>query len=326
MDFLRADALPWLADPIASIRRAAAAGRLPHSLLILAAPGLGSAEFAAWASAFALCERGPARPCGECTACALLRADAHPDFHVVRIEEDARQIKVERVRELIEALAQKSYRGGYKVGLIEGAEALNASGANAFLKTLEEPTAETMLVLTAARSHRLPPTVASRCLKLALRAPERNSALAWLTRQGAGDDGWDTALALAGGAPLRALELRRGGIAELDADMRASLAKLAAGAVDLTVLAERWVQNDPLSRAAWLENWVTTRILAVLGGTGESQTAEPVRLPAAARGAKIASLYALLDALREFKRLAATGVNQQLAIEALLLGFRSLSS
>ena len=53
----------------------------------------------------------------------------------VRLEEDAQQIKVDQVRELIESLSLKSYRGGYKVGIIEGAEALNANGANAFLKT-----------------------------------------------------------------------------------------------------------------------------------------------------------------------------------------------
>ena len=70
-----------------------------------------------------------------CASCRLLRADSHPDAHVVRLEEDAQQIKVDQVRELIESLTLKSYRGGYKVGVIEGAEALNANGANAFLKT-----------------------------------------------------------------------------------------------------------------------------------------------------------------------------------------------
>ena len=327
MDFLKAAAWPWLAEPIARLRAAGAADRLPHSLLILAAPGLGAAELAAWAGAFALCEaEAAARPCGECGSCALLRADAHPDWHAVRVEEDAQQIKVDQVRALIESLAQKSYRGGYKVGLIEGAEALNANGANAFLKTLEEPTARTLLMLTAARSHRLPPTVASRCLKLALRPPERETALAWLRSQSGEADGWEAPLALSGGAPLRAIELRRAGVAELDAEMRRGLADLVAGRLDLTVLAERWVRADPAPRVAWLENWVTTRILAGVAGPNDSKTAESVRLPAGARGPKITAMYALLDAIRDFRRLATTGVNPQLALEALLLRVRSLSS
>ena len=328
MDTLKAATLPWLAGPIERLRDAGAADRLPHSLLILAAPGLGAAELAAWAGGYVLCEAADraARPCGACAACALLGADSHPDWHAVRVEPEAQQIKVDQVRDLIERLVQKSYRGGYKVGLIEGAEALNVNGANAFLKTLEEPTARTLLMLTAARSHRLPATVASRCLKLALRAPERESALAWLRASSGEPDGWEVPLALAGGAPLRAVELRRTGVGELDAEMRRALADLAAGTLDLTLLAERWVRSDPAPRVAWLENWVTTRIFAGIGGDGESQTAEPVRLPAGARGPKITSMYALLDAVRDCRRLATTGVSPQLALEALLLRVRSLSS
>ncbi|HVC02442.1 MAG TPA: hypothetical protein VND80_09605 [Steroidobacteraceae bacterium] len=326
MDFLRAESLPWLADPLGRIRRAAASGRLPHSLLILGAPGLGTAQLAAWMSAFALCECRERRPCGACTACTLLRADSHPDAHVVRIEEDAQQIKVDQVRGLIEALVQKSFRGGYKVGLIEGAESLNANGANAFLKTLEEPTADTLLILTAARSHRLPATVASRCLRLAIHAPEPVSARVWLRAETGSERNWDAALALAAGAPLLAIELQEKGLPELDAEMRGSLQQLGAGTIDLTILAERWARTEPLLRVAWLENWITSRIVASLAGERFTQTAEPVGLPADLLKAKMRSLYALLDAAGEFRRLAPTGMNQQLALEVLLLRSRSVFS
>ena len=326
MDFLKAASFPWLADPIARIRAAAAGGRLPHSLLILSAPGLGAPQLAAWTIAFALCERTEARPCGQCAACRLLEADTHPDAHVVRLDEDARQIKVEQVRELIETLTRKSFRGGYKIGLIEGAEALNANGANAFLKTLEEPTADTLLILTAARSHRLPSTVASRCLRLAIRPPDPAAARAWLGARAPRVPSWDAALALAGGAPLLAEDLQRNGLAELDAEMRTSVRELAAGSVDVTLLAERWTRSDPLVRLAWLENWITRRVLAGLGGEVSAQTAEPVRLPAALLKPKIRALYGLLDGVREFRRLASTNMNQQLALEALLLRSRSVLS
>ena len=325
MDFLRAESLPWLAEPIGHLRDAARLGRLPHSLLILGAPGLGIDLFAAWAIGFALCDGGDRRPCGTCAACLLLRSDSHPDAHIVRREEDAQQIKVDQVRELIETLAQKSYRGGYKVGWIENAETLNANGANAFLKTLEEPTANTMLILTATRGHRLPATILSRCLRLALRTPDAASARAWL-RAEAGPGEWDAALALAGGAPLLAAELRDGPLGELDRDMREALQRLATGAVDVTLLAESWMRGSPLMRAAWLENWITGRIVDGLGGPDSVQTAEPVRLPGALLKPKIRSLYALLDATRDFKRLASTGLNQQLALEALLLRCRGALS
>ena len=326
MDVLSADTLPWLQSAQRRLRDALAAERLPHSLLLLSNPGLGAEQMANWISALALCDSPVSPPCGACASCQLLRSDSHPDLHVVRIEEDAQQIKVDQVRALIESLALKSYRGGYKVGVIEGAESLNANGANAFLKTLEEPTANTVLILIARPSHRLPATIASRCLHLTLKPPSTDSAIAWLEARKPGLNAapsWPAALALAGGAPMLALDLETQGVAALDADMQESLRLLGAGSVDVTLLAERWIQSNPQLRIIWLENWITRRVHESLGGTPAHQTAEPVRLPAALLKPKIRALFELLDAAREVRRLASTGMNQQLALEALLLGGRT---
>jgi DNA polymerase-3 subunit delta' len=329
MDFLSADSLPWLQSAQQRLRAALAAERLPHSLLLLSTPGLGAEQLANWITALALCESQGPRPCGACASCLLLKSDSHPDSHVVRLEEDASQIKVDQVRGLIESLALKSYRGGYKVGVIEGAESLNANAANAFLKTLEEPTANTALIMIAAPSHRLPATVASRCLRLTLRPPSTEAAVAWLKAQPqAGTEAvaahsWEAALALAGGAPLLALELNALGVAALDADMRESLRQLSAGSVDVTLLAERWMKSNPGLRITWLENWITRRVYDWIGAGTSRQTAEPVRLPAALLKPKIRTLFELLDAARDLRRLASTGMNQQLALEALLLGGRA---
>ena len=337
MDFLSADSLPWLEDAQQRLRASLAAKRLPHSLLLLSTPGLGAEQLANWISALVLCESLRSRPCGVCASCLLLRSDSHPDFHVVRLEEDAQQIKVDQVRGLIESLSLKSYRGGYKVGVIEGAEALNANGANAFLKTLEEPTANTVLIMIARPSHRLPATIASRCLRLTLTPPPAEVALAWLDTHAranpkAGSEAaaspgavqsWAAALSLAGGAPLLALELNSPEIAALDEDMRESLKQLATGSVDVTLLADRWMKSNPGLRITWLENWITRRVRAALGGGTSRQSAEPVRLPAALLKPKIRALFELLDAARELRRLASTGMNHQLALEALLLGGRT---
>ena len=319
MDFLSADRLPWLEEAQQRVRSAWAAGRLPHALLVLSKPGLGAERFADWCAAVALCQAAELRPCGSCPACALLGSDSHPDLHVVRLEEDAQQIKIDQVRELIESLAFKSYRGGYKIGIIESAERLNANGANAFLKTLEEPAANTLLIMVARPSHRLPATIASRCTRVVLRAPDTADALAWLAERAA-DTSWDAALALSSGAPLRALELAALGVPELDADMRAALSQLAAGDVDVTLLAERWLKVDLGLRLAWLENWITRRIQAALAGDVSLQSAEPVRLPAALLKPKIRALFDLLDASRDLRRLGNTSMNQQLALEAMLVG------
>ena len=320
MNLDAASSLPWLQPAQQRLRQATESRRLPHSLLVQSPAGLGADSLAEWAMAFALCESESPRPCGACASCQLLAADSHPDAHVVRLEEDTQQIKVDQVRELIDALALKSYRGGYKVGLILGAEALNLNGANAFLKTLEEPTQNTLLIMTVRPTHRLPATIASRCLRLALRPPPRDQALAWLQAHAKPQVDWEPALRLAGGAPLLAMQLEADGLAALDAEMRETLRQLSAAAVDISLVAESWAKSDPVLRVVWLENWITTRIRQGLAPMDSSQSAEPVRLPAALLKPKIRRLFDLLDAARQFRRLTVTGMNQQLALEALLLG------
>ncbi|HWJ34718.1 MAG TPA: DNA polymerase III subunit delta' [Steroidobacteraceae bacterium] len=323
MDFLSADSLPWLHQSQQRLRDSMRAQRLPHSSLFLSTPGLGAEHLANWVAALALCESRTERPCGVCPSCSLLRSDSHPDYYLVRLEEDAKQIKVDQIRELIGSLALKSYRGGYKVGIIEGAETLNANGANAFLKTLEEPTADTILIVIARPTHRLPATIASRCLRLALRPPPTDTAIAWLKAHGSPDQNWDAALALAGGAPLLAMEFNDVGIAALEREMQEGMQAVAAGAVDVTLVADQWARSNLGLRLTWLENWITRRVHASLGSAPSNQSAERVRLPAALLKPKIRALFELLDAARDLRRLASTGINQQLALEALLLGGRS---
>jgi DNA polymerase-3 subunit delta' len=324
MDFLKADLLPWLADAQQSTRDSLQAQRLPHSSLLLSKPGLGAEYLANWMAALALCEAASSeRPCGACPSCLLLRSDSHPDYYLVKVEEDKKQISVDQVRELIGALTLKSYRGGYKVGVIEGAETLNTNGANAFLKTLEEPSANTLLVMVARPTHRLPATIASRCVRMVLRPPSPAMATSWLQAHGPAGQHWEAALGLAGGAPLLALELNEAGMTALESDMQECMRGLASGSVDITVVADTWVRSNLPLRITWLENWITRRVHGYLGGGDSNQSAERVRLPAALLKAKIRALFELLDATRDLRRLASTGMNQQLALEALLLGGRT---
>ena len=121
-------------------------------------------------------------------------------------------------------------------------------------------------------------------------------------------------------------QLDAAGLASIDADMRQSIAELADGSVDITLLADRWVRSNPGVRITWLENWITQRVHASLGSATSHQSAEPVRLPAALLKPKIRALFELLDAARDVRRLASTGMNQQLALEALLVGGRTALS
>ena len=95
----------------------------------------------------------------------------HPDFHSVRPESKSRHITVEQVRDLERELYLRPFTAPLKVAIIFDAESMclgSASAANAFLKTLEEPPAHTLILLTSGRPAMLLPTIISRCLRLDL--------------------------------------------------------------------------------------------------------------------------------------------------------------
>jgi len=118
-----------------------------------------------------------------------------------------RIIGVERIRELREFIEMSSHLGGRKVVLINPAERLHVSAANALLKTLEEPSPGTLFALVSARPQQLLPTLRSRCFRLDFRVPSNLEALRWLREEGI--DHPEAVLAHAGNAPLAAADLAR---------------------------------------------------------------------------------------------------------------------
>jgi DNA polymerase-3 subunit delta' len=288
---------PWLAGAREQWSAALQGGRLPHALLLYGSAGLGKGALAEWIARATLCEHSERAPCGECTSCTLHEAGSHPDLRRVYVEIGKKQVAIDDVRDLIGALALKSYRGGRKVGIVDPADAMNVNGANALLKTLEEPSPNTLLILVVARGDRLPATIASRCQRLRIAPPPSATAVAWLGRQQRGVD-WSGPLALAGGAPLRALALVQGGGAELEREMAEWPALLSRPDADVVGLAERAAKSLPAERLRWIENWITDRLRKALTTSAADHTPGNAGLPAAPRRRHIQALYALLDDTR----------------------------
>lgn len=112
------------------------------------------------------------RPCGRCRSCTLIAAGRHPDLRLVTGEVTARGIttlKIDKIRQLQHELNLTSAEARYKVAIIEQFEAANQNAANAFLKTLEEPPNNVILILTATDADTLLPTISSRCQNIGLR-------------------------------------------------------------------------------------------------------------------------------------------------------------
>lgn len=105
-------------------------------------------------------------------SCSLLEVKMHPDVHMVEPESKSRKILTEQMRDLEEALHLKPQQGRYKVAIIHDAERMVASAANAFLKTLEEPPDQTLLLLTTSLPEALLETIRSRCIRLPIYSAE----------------------------------------------------------------------------------------------------------------------------------------------------------
>ena len=313
---------PWLAEATSALVSAQRSGRLPHALLIHEAPGAGGDWLATWAARLVLCQNPERAPCGSCPGCLRVAAYQHPDLTLVRPLEDSRQIRIEQVRELSAELALTSHGGGYKVGLITPADALNRFAANALLKTLEEPAPRTLLVLVATQPSRLPPTVVSRCQRLRLRAPVREEGVAWLTAvRGAAD--WGAALDAIGEAPLLVADADPAALAAVGADTRDTLEALAAGSTDPVAAAERWARADLPLRLLCFENWLTERVRR---GAREGAFLAEMRAAPYLSGPgaflNIRGLFGLINEVQDLRAALDVPLNRGVALEAL---FRRLA-
>ena len=129
-------------------------------------------------------EGGP--PCGVCRTCRLIAEDKHPDVEWVTVggvcdesehkdhaSDGSRDIRICQVRHVQRIVSRTTVDARYRVIIVDPAEALTVEAANAFLKTLEEPEANTVIVLIAGREEALRETVRSRCRRVAFEGVPR---------------------------------------------------------------------------------------------------------------------------------------------------------
>lgn len=214
--------------PLTVLKRALANNTLAHAYLFSGEAGIGKKMTAlALAAAVNCANGGPGGGCGACPSCRRIAALTHPDVHVVMPEsEDARilasmtskeadkasdEIKIDQIRQAQESISLKPTEGGKKVLIVDGAETLNMTAQNAFLKTLEEPPGDTLIILVTSMPQSLLPTIRSRCQELRFQPlPRRTLARALAEKRGLPEeDAWFLA-ALAQGSMGRGLEMDAG--------------------------------------------------------------------------------------------------------------------
>ncbi len=305
---------------------------LPHAMLFSGIKGLGKMEFASHFVHALLCtdRQDDGNPCGACKGCTLLAAHTHPDLVHIVPEEAGKAIKVDQIRDAQGFIGLTSHYQGYRILLLNPADAMNINAANSLLKTLEEPPANAIVILVSDHPGRLLPTVRSRCQQLLFHPPDKALAGPWLKDQLADAAADMTALLeLAAGAPLQALAMLRNDSLSAQQDMLSGLDQLLSQQADPVKTASVWYKNEPARTLAWFSSLIRDmiRLKSVPdNGNAASPAAEFLEKPHGlqksrqfAQHIEIKQLYSYLDALDEAGRLLQGQTNVQLLMEELLI-------
>jgi DNA polymerase III subunit delta' len=160
------------AQGVQLLQRSLARGRLGHAYLFTG-DQLEELELLARTLAKTLNCQNPIKTdgatidcCDECLSCRKIENGTHADIHWARPESKSRIITVEQMRGLMQQIQLKPTEAEHKVAVIAGADRLNPQAANAFLKTLEEPPPNSVLILLSTEPQRILETILSRCLRL----------------------------------------------------------------------------------------------------------------------------------------------------------------
>ena len=153
-------------DVAEQLHRSLQRGRLAHAYLFVGPRGSGKEAMARTLAKALNCLEKDHDSCDRCDSCRRIDEGIHPDVYWVRPESKSRRIQVDQMREFMKSVNLRSSMGGVKVGIVADADCMGEEASNAFLKTLEEPPAQTVIILLTADPQRLLPTILSRCLKI----------------------------------------------------------------------------------------------------------------------------------------------------------------
>jgi len=211
--------------PVGILKRAIQNDAVAHAYLFSGEQGVGKRLTAMVFAAALNCQAaGPAGGCGVCSSCRKSASGSHPDVRVVMPESHDEQllatlsnkeaakasdeIKIDQIRRAQESISLKPSEGQKKVLIVDSAETMNDAAQNAFLKTLEEPPGDSLIILITSMPQSLLPTIRSRCQELKFQ-PLPRPVLAEVLQEKRGLDANDAwfAAALSRGSLGRALDM-----------------------------------------------------------------------------------------------------------------------
>lgn len=229
------------------LQRAIRHQRVPQAYIFAGEDGVGKKLTALMLAKALNCREREDDACDHCISCHKIDDGNHPDVRV--IEPDGQFIKIDQIRTLQKDVNYRPYEGRRKVYILDQAEALRTEAANALLKTLEEPSPDSLLILVTANVYALLPTVISRCQFVrfvALGAPQLTEFLKREKQMPA--EQARLIASLAEGCPGRAFAMDTDDILAKRAMLEELLALLSSGLQDVREVfdqAEKLAQRKP---------------------------------------------------------------------------------
>ena len=180
---------PWLTKEQVLFSKHITANNLPHAILISGVTGSGKLALATWLIHVLQCQNVNdghiMQPCYQCKNCNLLTKTSYPDH--LHVSSDKNSLGIEHIRRASLFFEKTAQIGSIKTVLIPNAETMTIAAANALLKTLEEPTENSIIILLTNEHDRLLPTIISRCRLFEIRPPSGNDLLQGLDSNSGGD-------------------------------------------------------------------------------------------------------------------------------------------
>lgn len=134
---------------------------ISHGYIFEGPKGIGKLQLAKAFAQTILCKSNKDIPCGICSSCIKANADSHPDIHILDYED--KSIKRQDIDDIQNIIYVKPYESNKKIIIMNDSQKMTDQAANTFLKTLEEPPEDTIIILITTNSNIIIPTIASRC-------------------------------------------------------------------------------------------------------------------------------------------------------------------